>query len=150
MNCVFCGMKNMDVIVLVPVCQLDGSLSSLACLPCSIQKGLYCEKHDRPHIGFDDGTTACIFCIDNLVKREMYRAHELTSKICEVISNSEIVSLNQAAGISSEVTGDSKDFSVLRFVASRAQRSKLSIDEVISKIVEKESCQFILSDSLVI
>ena len=31
---------------------------------------MYCQKHQRPHLGFEDETTACISCIEEIVEKD--------------------------------------------------------------------------------
>lgn len=67
MKCEMCG-GDPNLIVLLPKRQPDGKLVTLACEGCSIESGMYCQKHERPHTGFTDETTACVLCIEDVVK----------------------------------------------------------------------------------
>ncbi len=85
MNCEICG-ADPETIVLLPKKQPDGRLNTLACISCSIESGLYCQKHNRPHLGFDDGTTACIPCIEEILERDGER---IAGSLAVAISQSE-------------------------------------------------------------
>lgn len=69
MNCEICG-KDPDSYVLLPKRQENGNLETIACVECSESSGMYCLKHQRPHLGFTDETTACIPCIEEKVQEE--------------------------------------------------------------------------------
>lgn len=67
MKCEMCG-RDPDLIVLLPKKQPGGNLVTLACEGCSNKSGMYCQKHGQPHIGFEDETTACMRCIEDIVR----------------------------------------------------------------------------------
>lgn len=45
-------------------------METFVCIPCSLEQGMYCEKHEIPHLGFSDGTSACRDCIEEEVRNE--------------------------------------------------------------------------------
>lgn len=69
MRCEICG-QDPEMIVLLPKRQPDGRLNTLACESCSKESGMYCQKHQRPHLGFEDETTACISCIEEMLEKD--------------------------------------------------------------------------------
>lgn len=69
MRCELCR-SNPETIVLLPIRQPDGKLVTFACLDCSKESGHYCLEHDRPHLGLEDNTSACIICIEEAVQQE--------------------------------------------------------------------------------
>lgn len=146
MICFFCGKDDFDPVILVPTWQPDGSLAAFACLDCSKSKGLYCEKHERPHIGFDDQTTACVICIEELVKQEGHRAHKIATIVRNTVGHIGRADLAEAAEVAAMLTGGDEDIAILRFVASRALRNVISIDEVVGCIMREQSPSFILAD----
>ncbi|MEK7635152.1 MAG: hypothetical protein AAB446_01840 [Patescibacteria group bacterium] len=147
MKCKFCGNENMSVMALVPARSPDGALTAFACLPCAKKKGLYCEKHDRPFTGFDDETSVCIMCVEEFIKQEKYRIHEVAKRIFDVIPYEEKERLLFAAEIAAELTDRNRDVAIFRFVASRAKRSGLLIDDIIDEHIAKtKSVSFILGE----
>lgn len=67
MECEICGETVADLAI-IPIKQENGSLITLACIKCAKDKGMFCTRHNRPHIGFEDGTHACILCIEEEVE----------------------------------------------------------------------------------
>jgi hypothetical protein len=146
MRCVFCGTEEMDPIILVPIWQPDGSLTAFACLGCTKNEGLYCDKHERPHVGFEDETTACLLCIEEFVKREEHRAHQVAMEIRNSLDHDCKEELEEAAEVASALTNWDDDVAILRFVASRAQRSGVSINDVVKEVVLRRSTEPILGN----
>jgi hypothetical protein len=64
MICETCGRQT-DLWICLPIHQQDGTLNSLVCLSCAEKSDAYCHMHEMPHIGFSDGTHACIPCIND-------------------------------------------------------------------------------------
>jgi len=69
MRCEICR-KDPETIVLLPLKQPDGRYNTFACMECSLESGHYCGKHDRPNLGFEDGTSACIKCVEEIVESD--------------------------------------------------------------------------------
>ena len=63
MRCELCGGDPTDI-ALLPIQQPNGNLTTIACISCAEETGTYCLRHGRPHLGFEDGTHACIACIE--------------------------------------------------------------------------------------
>ena len=135
MKCELCG-KDPRVIVILPRRQANGKLDTLACEACAKKSGAYCKKHDRPHVGFMDGTTACIYCIEELVKANESKAVGIYSRLRDGLSSDQLEYLGDAAETSSEVMRCSASVAVLRFIASKALRTNQTIDEVIFQVTE--------------
>lgn len=86
MKCEICGNDLYDLLVLLPKRQPDGKLVTFACVGCSIESGMYCQRHQRPHLGFDDETSACMICIDEQVEKDGER---IVGQLSGTISRSE-------------------------------------------------------------
>lgn len=69
MKCEMCG-RDPDLIVFLHRKQPDRKLVTIACEGCSIESGMYCQKHERPYKGFNDETMACMMCIEDIVKKD--------------------------------------------------------------------------------
>lgn len=61
MNCEICG-EDKRIMVSLPIKKEDGCLNKIACLECARDSGAYCTRHDRPYMGFEDGSIACPLC----------------------------------------------------------------------------------------
>lgn len=68
-DCEICR-DSTQVVYLLPLKQPDGKLDTLACEKCAEKSGAFCITHQRPHLGFEDGTTACKVCIDEKVETD--------------------------------------------------------------------------------
>jgi hypothetical protein len=146
MKCAFCGNKDMTDIVQVPVWFPGSEDEPFACLECSKAKGLFCEKHNKSYMIFDGKTTACLFCIEELVGHEEHRAYEIVSKICSNLPAEELAKLFEAVQMAVLITGEDEGIVMLRFVASRAKRNHISVDEVVEQIVKTASANFIIGE----
>lgn len=150
MDCELCRKDIGDVIVLLPIKKPDGRLSILTCLECAKKSSAYCQKHERPHIGFaGDNTTACLICVEEEVGRRKLEADSIFDRIKEVLSQEELEDLSGWVRVSSFITGDSEAVSILRAIATRAARFQISIDEVVEQILKAKSLDIILPRCLI-
>ena len=148
MNCELCFNDIGDAIVILPVKKPSGRLSIMACLKCAENSSAYCKKHKIPHIGFSsDTTTACLVCIEETVKARMTEADSVFDKIRRVLDSEEAEAGNlmEATSMSSCLTGVTPAVSVLRFVATKAFRLHVSIEEVVERVLQEKSVNIILS-----
>lgn len=75
MKCEMCGRDldgDLDLIVFLPRKQPDAKLKlvTFACEGCSVESGMYCQKHEHPHTRFNDETTACTTCIKDIATKD--------------------------------------------------------------------------------
>lgn len=94
MHCELCG-KEPQTFVLMPIRGKRGALETIGCMPCAISRGVYCEKHDRPHLGFEDGTHACVVCIEHDVIANYGWVVELEDRIQQDFSEREQVEVEE-------------------------------------------------------
>lgn len=144
MKCEFCGKDIGDIIVSLPLEKADGSLNTLACLKCAEKSSVYCKKHRRPHLGFIDNTTACIYCIEEMVAENRHKEINIWYDLQQKLPTEELEQLLEWATISSSITSDSQKTCILRAIATKAKRSNQSIEEVLEKIIKAESVESIL------
>ena len=144
MKCELCGKDIGDIVVSLPLKKVDGSLSTMACLKCAENSSVYCKKHKKPHLGFIDDTTACIYCIEEMVAENRDKEASIFSNLREHLLTEELNRLLEWAAASSFITGNSQKTCVLRAIATKAKRSNQSIEEVLEKIVEAKSVESIL------
>lgn len=62
-GCEICG-EDPRTLIILPIHQPNGSLITLACEECAEKSSAYCRVHHVPHQGFEDGTSACLLCIE--------------------------------------------------------------------------------------
>jgi len=144
MDCEICGKKEPESIMVLPIHKSDGALITIVCEDCGEKSSAYCVKHRRIHQGFDDGTTVCIACVEELIAQERHNARHVADAVMKHLSLEEAADLREVAEMSSSVTGDPTEVSILRFVASKAKRTKTSVEMVIDIIVSSGSAECIL------
>jgi len=144
MKCELCGQDIGDVVTSLPLKKADGSLNTFACLKCAKKSSVYCKEHEKPHIGFIDGTTACIYCIEEMVTENRQKEAGIFESIRQKLPSEEFERLSRWATASSLITGNSRKTCILRAVATKAKRNKQSIEEVVEKIIETKSVEYIL------
>jgi len=145
MKCQLCDKDIGDTIVLLPLKRTDGALSTMACLNCAENSSAYCKKHNRPHLGFmDDNSTACIFCIEELVVQKENEEMFVFEKILEAIPPEEKKCLLDYATTVARIKQEREATSVLRAVATKALRLKRTVEEMVAQVVIQKSIESIL------
>lgn len=144
MKCGLCGMDIGDIVVSLPLKKADGSFSTMACLKCAEKSSVYCKKHRKPHLGFIDDTTACIYCIEEIVTENRHREASIFNNLREHLPTEELNRLLEWSLASSSITGNSQKTCILRAITTKAKRSNKSIEEVLEKIIEAKSVESIL------
>jgi hypothetical protein len=144
MKCELCGNDIGEIPVSLPLKKADGSISTMACLKCAEKSPAYCKKHERPHLGFFDDTTACIYCIEEMVTENRKKEVSIANDLRQKLPPKEFMRLLEWANESSFVTGSSGETCILRAIATKAKRSSQSIKEVLEKIIETKSIEYIL------
>ena len=95
-------------------------------------------------MGFMNGSTACILCIEEMVKTNQHNAKSIHDRILEALPDDQQEDLEEATEISALVTNSSESLAVLRFVVSLAMRSHKTIEDVLSEITQSGSVKSIL------
>lgn len=145
-KCEICGTPDPQISCILPIRQKDGRLDTVACILCSINCGAYCVIHERPHLGFMDGSTACIWCVEQVVQDHKNEAIAFRNAIWAAIApnKDEKERLDNAADISAEINESSNSVAVLRFLACAAVRSNQRVDDVLADIQRTKSVNRIL------
>jgi len=142
----YCRFCNGDPEILVLLPANIGPGSPFACIECAKKNGLYCVKHDKPHTGFaGDNTTACLRCIEEETLKARDRADEFYLLVKGALSEEEWENLSEAIEESSYLTGNEDPVTLLRFIATKAVRLHLSLDDILVRILQEQSAEFILS-----
>ena len=134
MKCEICGKPDPKLLIILPLHQADGRLDTIVCEECARKSKAYCLRHQRPHLGFMDGSTACIHCIEELVRDNMDVKSEIMDRVCDALPRDQAADLVEAAEAVSSVMRCSESQSILRFVATKAMRSFKAIGSVIEEI----------------
>lgn len=152
--CEICGEKNKGTVFFLPLHQPNGSLITMACEKCARASSAFCQKHDCIHQGFQDGSTACITCVEELVLkiRQDKGGYSKPPKIAEVFAAikeeflpAEFEDLFEAAKTAQAVTGAPVDVCIIQFIAAKACRSHKSFDDVLVTALCEKSAECILS-----
>lgn len=149
MNCRFCG-HDPELIMLVPARRkFDGAIEVFSCRNCAIEKGLYCVKHDKPHIGFDgDDTTACLSCIVEEVQVRKEMAEFLYRRLFRILPDPEWMELQEAAVIASTIMGENDAVAILRFMVTKAQREKVSVENIFDRVVQAGTASMLIPQTI--
>lgn len=144
MKCELCDNDIGDVIVSLSIRQPNGRLNTLACLKCAEQSPAYCKEHGRPHLGFGDGTTACMVCVEKMVRKNKDSAPIILKNLEKELPPEEFDRLFKWAFLCQKLTGNAYPTCVLRGIITKALRNHSIIKEVIREIIDKKSVDPIL------
>lgn len=111
----------------------------MACDNCTEQLGYFCSRHEKPHMGFEDGTTACKGCIDAQVDTEW---QQIVSSFFDGVERSpkrrEIIeAVHEWALTVSFVTGEPANKPIARAVVAVCQRFGKPVEDVIVETCER-------------
>ena len=144
MKCEICG-SDPEVIVILPIHRLDGCLNTLACWDCARQSEAYCLKHDVPHLGFVDGSTACRNCIEEeLAEHGKEIAKALQSGIALFQNREPWLPLFEWAKDVVCLTGQSLDTCIARAVVTLAKRRQVTASEIIQEVINQGNPNILL------
>ena len=144
MDCELCGDSEADSLIILSLRQPDGRLNTIACLKCARESPAYCNKHERPHVGFEDNTTACLMCIEEMVRKHRTEEMSIFHTLEQKLPRREFDLLLEWADVSSSISGDSAATCILRALATKARRTKKSIAEIVEEVTAEQSISSIL------
>ena len=143
--CGLCHKRIGEDIIVIPLRQTNGALDTLVCLSCARTSGMFCVRHNVPHLGFNDDTTACPVCIKEVVDLHDAGACEIeTILFFSITDKEEKARLLRAAELSAIMTGQPREICILRFAATLAIRTGRSLDDVVTEIGENGTAPMIL------
>ena len=124
-----------DIINILPITQPDGKLDTMACTGCSESSGVYCLEHKRPHLGFNDNTTACAECIETeLDENTDYLCALFISTLTGDDKNKMTLTIvDRWYSELSKYTNDGKERCIARAIVTVAQRFDINPEEVIER-----------------
>ena len=144
MECELCGSSSFDTIVILPIRQNNGNLFIIACLKCAKGSSVYCKKHNRPHLGFIDNSTACIPCIEEIAAEREYEGLIVLVLLRKRLPSEEFNHLFQVAEAARAVTKSSGCVCIMRFLVAKALRTNQDILEIVKEIIDRKSVASIL------
>lgn len=150
MYCEICKSENSPIIVVLPLRQEDGQLSTMACMNCAEKSSVFCNKHGRPHLGFNDGSTACIFCIEEVVIAKQHEIPVILTTLGTQLPQKQYQRLLDWANFVSTMGKTmGADFGptqicILRALATKAMRSQTDIEEVVAMLIKTKSVSSII------
>lgn len=103
-----------------------------------------CEKHDKVHNVFSDGSTACSCCIEEIVRTREPYALRIWGSILQVLPPFEKEWLATACEYVSAMSGEAEEMVILRLIVSKALRSDCTVEDVLTDIQVKRSVSCIL------
>lgn len=150
MKCELCGTDPQTISIL-PFPNGKGSLDTMACVPCAIESGHYCEKHERPHLGSMCGKSACLACVQELVELNADRDATIAELVRDRLLREEWEQVEDYVRTAILVTEETQNRGLLRILAWKAQRFFLEVPQdrrikaVIDVIERENSALFILT-----
>lgn len=143
MNCEQCGLGTSEWFTYVPIKHKDGKLNTYLCRVCASVSKAYCTIHSVPHIGFEDGSTACKKCIDMLATSLKEFSEKWMSDLLPILPFEDKRKLQEYIIGNSLLTGNDYNLIFALFIASKANRSGLNFEEVVEKLFKEKSTKFI-------
>lgn len=140
MHCELCG-KEPEAFVLMPIRGKYGALETIGCLDCAISRGVYCTKHERPHLGFEDGTHACVECVEGDVRANLRHATVVYTRIAREFPGSEQVEIGEYLESLSFLISSTREQNLLRPIAMLARRAGTSFDEMLERVIRSRSAE---------
>lgn len=138
LKCEICGCSP-EIINLLPIRQADGRLDTLACNECAEKSGAFCLTHQRPHLGFEDGTTACKECIDEKVEVEGPKIVALFKQKINLSDQKEpiISALAEWSNFLTDTFGLSYEENLARAISTVSFRLHKTPTEIIDQLCEE-------------
>ena len=133
-GCEICKQPT-DVLNIIP---RDGA--TFACTNCSKELGMYCDVHQLPHTGFEDGeTSACLRCVEEEVQENGGNITDyFLSRVNRSLHCLEILdAMHQYVDSTMEITGASEVHCTARPIVTAAKRFRRSTDEIIAETFEE-------------
>ncbi|OGD62004.1 hypothetical protein A2215_04555 [Candidatus Berkelbacteria bacterium RIFOXYA2_FULL_43_10] len=138
MVCEICGVDAVSAIL--PIHQPNGSLITLGCLDCARTQGVWCDRHNSPHIDLGDGH-GCLRCIEVETQSTAGTDYLVRLKAeLPVESYEELIEWVQTSGA---VSGSDRETALRRFVITRAHAHGITVEEVIERVVGEQSADFL-------
>lgn len=139
-ECRVCG-EDPDVLVLLP--EARGNTAIFSCIACAIKLGLYCTRHNSPHIGFEDGLSACLTCIEELSAKDEQVCRELLQRLRGDLTEGERDELDDWLEVVTAVTGDSDARCFMRALAGKALRLGVPTEAIEARVRREKSIRLI-------
>ncbi len=143
MKCEICNDPNPKLTMMLPLHQPNGKQITAACEKCGINSKAYCPKHERVHQGYRDNTTACLGCVEDLVKKSYPEVQQMWTRLATlppVLTDD----LEDMIDTRVAISKSSKDEVLLKIFAAKALRMNLTIEEILKGVLESQSVEDLL------
>lgn len=117
----------------------------IICVDCGKTAGVYCQEHEVPHQGFDDGTTACLLCINVTMRLNFEDRNEIARSIEISLPPEEFEELKIAAEKAGNVSYCDWQMELLRLAVYKSHRRRESLAATIGNLIEEGTAAFLLS-----
>lgn len=145
-DCEICG-QDANPILILPLHKADGCLNTFACQSCAEKSGAYCLKHNKIHLGFTDGTTACRSCIEEEIALNGEAVVALLSTSAN-LNEEPWEPLHEWAATASVLTGNAARICIARAIITLAKRRCITPDDVIQEVVAQGTPDILLPTTL--
>ena len=139
-KCEICGGLYIGgIYVVLAKKQPNGKYNTIVCLRCAKKSGLYCKKHKRPYVGFEDGTFACIDCIEVKAEKWAEKISKMLSKVIQLSPHKDHIldSLRRYSRFNKMLLGSSYKVNVARAIVTYALRKRKNIKRIIRELCQK-------------
>ena len=137
-DCEVCASPT-NVLVILAKRRETGELNTLACPECAVVSGAFCTEHNSPHIGFNDGTTACDQCVEEVFWAHKPQAKQLADRLMMKLPPEVSWQFLKEAKERADLCSLELSIVVLRLLAVKAVRSQITVDDVVAQLVADRS-----------
>jgi hypothetical protein len=142
-----CELKDheADDIAPLPIRKPNGDLQTFACLEHAKELGFFCEAHQRIHLGFDDGSHACVVCIEEKVEKADPRIGPwYWGLLKKHLSEDEFTMILAEALEAHDETMEHPTKLLLRWIITAAERHGKLDQEIVQEVIDSGSVGLIL------
>jgi hypothetical protein len=143
MTCEICGADTSREIFL-PIHQQNGNPNTIACLSCAESSSGYCKQHRAAHIGFYDGTTACVLCVEQVTNSHVEIASSLIERMKSALPTDEWNTVVEIAKMNGLITRSSVQTGLIRILATKALRHKKTVEQTLDDIMRTKRAYSVL------
>lgn len=145
MKCEKCSTDANPIYLLPLKDEASGRLDSFYCRHCALESGAFCTKHEKIHLGYADGTTACEICIAELASTHLAQRYEIWCGVMEALHPNDAEEVREMASINIACTGlDGAYTRLVWFIAGKSTRSGRDFDTTLQDILRQGTAECIL------
>jgi len=134
------------VLVLLPIQGRFGNIDTMACLECAEKSDVYCNKHHLPHGHWGMNMSRCHACALEILELTLWERREIFERVRRVAPDDLMLLAEERCP--PFLTYDQKLRSLLYFFVSSALALKTDVDQLIRRIEEDRSMDFLKNESM--